>query len=297
MHYRATIAFLALCLLPCSEGHAFPRPGDVEAVRSQLGLNRNRLKSLSETEGLQRGGERILPVLRYDVLNLSEGDPQDQVQEWLKIPGLDAVIHRSSMGVDGSDRAYKSRSSAAARAPYRWGAYHFIRHSGSGTDQAAWFVKTLLNSPNHPKAVLLVLDAEYLRGSHSLHPTVAQIVDCVKRVHELTGVYPGIYTGQDFLREQFNRASYDAEAQDLFENTWLWVARYSASYKSLIFPEVSPPPWDRWRLWQVSDNQNPTPMLEGMRAEMNVFKGERSDLEAFWDDNAWDYHLKAPLNE
>jgi hypothetical protein len=38
-------------------------------------------------------------VLRYDVINLSEGDPRDKVQEWLKIPGLDAVIHRSSMGL------------------------------------------------------------------------------------------------------------------------------------------------------------------------------------------------------
>jgi GH25 family lysozyme M1 (1,4-beta-N-acetylmuramidase) len=296
MHYRASITILALSMLLCPEVHAFPSLGGIEAVRSQLGLKSNRLKALSDTEGLQRGGERILPILRYTVINLSEGDQQDQVQKWLKIPGLDAVIHRASMGVDGLDRAYKSRSSAAARVTYRWGAYHFIRHSGSGKEQATWFVKTLLNSPNHPKAVLLVVDAEYLRGSHSPHPTVAQIVDCVKRVHELTGVYPGIYTGQDFLREVFNRASYNAEAQEVFDNTWLWVARYSASYKTLTFPEVYPPPWNRWKLWQVSDNQNPTPMLEGMRAEMNVFKGERSDLEAFWDDNAWDYHLKAPLN-
>lgn len=296
MHHRVAIAFLALAALLCPAAPAFPRLDDIEAVRSQLGLDADRLRSLSGTEGLQRGGERVLPVLRYDVLNLSEGDPQEKVQEWLQIPGLDAVIHRSSMGTDGLDRAYKSRSAAATRAPYRWGAYHFIRQSGNGADQATWFVKTLLSSPHHPDAVLLVLDAEYLRGSRSPHPTLAQIVDCVKRVHELTGVYPGIYTGQDFLREQFNKASYDAEVQDVFDNTWLWVARYSGSYKTLTFPEVYPPPWDRWKLWQVSDDQNPSPMLEGMRAEMNVFKGERSDLEAFWDNNAWDYRLKAPLD-
>ena len=118
----------------------------------------------------------------------------------------------------------------------------------------------------------------------------------MKRVHELTGVYPGIYTGQDFLREQLHKEHYDTATQDVFDNTWLWVARYSASRKALAFPEVSHPPWNMWKLWQVSDDNNPTPMLEGMRAEMNIFKGERSDLEEFWDDNSWDFNLKAPLN-
>jgi GH25 family lysozyme M1 (1,4-beta-N-acetylmuramidase) len=296
MPHRASIVCLALSALICSEVYAFPSLEEIDAVRSELGLETSKLKALSETEGLQRGGERILPVLRYDVINLSEGDPQEKVQEWLKIPGLDAVIHRSSMGIDGLDKAYKIRSAAAIHANYRWGAYHFIRYKGSGEQQATWFVKTLLNSSNHPKAVLLVIDAEYLHGTNSPHPTLAQIVDCVKRVHELTGVYPGIYTGQDFLREQLHKEHYDTATQDVFDNTWLWVARYSASFKTLIFPEVSHPPWNMWKLWQVSDDNNPTPMLEGMRAEMNIFKGERSDLEEFWDDNSWDFNLKAPLN-
>jgi lysozyme len=158
------------------------------------------------------------------------------------------VIHRSSMGIDGLDKAYKSRSAAAIHANYHWGAYHFIRHNGSGEQQATWFIKTLLNSPNHPKAVLLVIDAKYLHGTNSPHPTLPQIVDCVKRVHELTGIYPGIYTGQDFLREQLHKEHYDTATQDVFDNTWLWVARYSASRKALAFPEVSHPPWNMWKL-------------------------------------------------
>jgi lysozyme len=239
----------------------------------------------------------ILPVLRYDVINLSEGDSQTSVEKWLSIPGLDAVIHRSSMGTDGSDKAYKNRAVAAMRADYKWGAYHFLRQEGNGQEQATWFIKTLTKSSDHPSAVLLVIDAEYLKGTNSPHPTLTQVVDCLKKVHELTGKYPGIYTGQDFLWEQFNKAQYDSATRNLLQkNTWLWVARYSASYTKLNWPVVILPPWDKWTLWQVSDDKNPTPMFEGMNAEINVFKGERSDLERFWDEHSWDYKLKAPLD-
>src|SRR5271165_2347563 len=171
MRRRASIAFLALLELLSYGVYAFPSLDQIDTVRSELGLETNRLKSLSDAErGSHRGGPgppSVLPVLRYDVVNLSEGDPQDKVQEWLKIPGLDAVIHRSSMGTDGLDRAYKNRSAAAIHANYHWGAYHFIRPNGSGEEQATWFVKTLLNTANHPKTVLLVIDAEYLHGSNS----------------------------------------------------------------------------------------------------------------------------------
>lgn len=296
MNYRAfMVAFMALSALLCAGAYAFPRPDEIKAVRSELGLDANRLNALSEAERTLGPGQS-LPVLRWSVINLSEYDPQKEVDEWLQTSGLHAVIHRSSMGTNGLDKAYTRRSAAAIHANYLWGAYHFIRPDGSGKEQATCFVRRLVKSPDHPKTVLLVVDAEYRSGSKGPHPTLAQIVDCVKRVHELTGKYPGIYTGQDYLSEQFRKASYDPMTQDLFDNTWLWVARYSASYTNLIFPKVSPPPWDRWTLWQVSDNKSPTPMLEGMKAEMNVFKGERTDLETFWSRNAWDYQLKGSLD-
>lgn len=294
---RAFAVVLAVSAFSSSEVNAFPELNELSAVRSALQLDDNREKALSDTE---RGSEReplVLPVLRYDVLNLSEGDSRTNVEKWLRIPGLDAVIHRSSMGTDGIDKAYKSRAAAAVGADYKWGAYHFLRQNGSGQEQGTWFIKTLVKSSDHPQAVLLVIDAEYLRGTNSPHPTLSQIVDCIKKIRELTGKYPGIYTGQDFLWEQFNKARYDPETRNLFQNdTWLWVARYSGSYNKLTFPMVTLPPWDKWTLWQISDDRNPTPMFEGMNAEMNIFKGERSDLESFWDENAWDYKLKAPLD-
>jgi GH25 family lysozyme M1 (1,4-beta-N-acetylmuramidase) len=295
-----SVFFLAESALLASQGYAFPSLDQIDTVRSELGLETNRLKALSDAErGFHRGSQNpppVLPVLRYDVVNFSEGDSQDRVDGCLEIAGVDGVIHRSSMGTDGVDRAYNSRSTAAVHGNYRWGAYHFLRPKGSGEEQAIWFLKTLLKSSDHPKSVLLVIDAEYLHGSNSPHPTLAQIMHCVRKVHALTGVYPGIYTGQDFLWEQFNKARYDSATQDEFKNTWLWVARYSASYKQLTFPVVSLPFWSKWTLWQVSDENNATPMFEGMRAEINVFKGERSDLEKFWDDHSWDYKLRAPLN-
>ena len=66
------------------------------------------------------------------------------------------MIHRSSMGIDGLDKAYKSRSAAAIHANYIGARTTSFARNGSGEQQATWFIKTLLNSPNHPKSVLLV---------------------------------------------------------------------------------------------------------------------------------------------
>jgi lysozyme len=292
---------LILSLFLPSLVYAFPNLGEIGAVRSELALQSNKAKSLSAAElGAERGLEGEpkggWPSLLYDVINLSENDSKENVVKWLAIRGIDAVIHRCSMGTNGLDKEYKRRAAAAVHGNYRWGAYHFLRQDGSGRDQANWFIKKLVDDPNHPKAVLLVIDAEYRSGSGSPHPTLDQIVDCVRRIHELTGKYPGIYTGQDFLLEQFQKAHYDSNTKDLFQDTWLWVARYSASYKNLTFPSVFTPPWDRWLLWQVSDDRSPSPLLEGMKAEMNIFKGERSELATFWDANAWNYAVQTPLD-
>jgi lysozyme len=293
--FRAFPAVLALEAL-LSHAYAFPNLSGIDAVRSELQLGSSREKALSEAER-EPFGIIVIPGLIYDIINLSDADSNTDVEEWLSYEGLDAVIHRSSMGTDGSDKEYNNRAAAAVHASYKWGAYHFLRPNGSGQDQATWFIKTLIKSSDHPKAVLLIIDVEYLKGANPDHPTLTQIIDCVKRIHELTGTYPGVYTGQDFLREQFNTVQYGSSTLDLFEHTWLWMACYSPSYNTLTFPVVHLPPWDRWSIWQISDEENPPPMREGMKAEMNVFKillGH--DLERFWNDHSWDYKLQTALD-
>ena len=63
-----------------SELYAFPELSDIGAVRSELQLEDNRLMALSDAEtGGPRGPESpppVLPVLRYGIVNLSEGDSQ-----------------------------------------------------------------------------------------------------------------------------------------------------------------------------------------------------------------------------
>jgi GH25 family lysozyme M1 (1,4-beta-N-acetylmuramidase) len=280
----------------CREAKALVKPDSVEEIRAQLSRKDSRLKSLSAAELAGNRGPHgipnVLPVLRYDVINLSDGDKDKDVDKWLAIPGLDAVIHRASMGTDGLDQAYQKRESIVINKDLKWGAYHFLRQAGSGEEQAVWFVNSLLKDTHHPSSVLLVIDAEYRKGSSSPHPSLTQLVKCANRIQELTGTFPGIYTGQDFLWEQFNKARYDSATQSIFNQTWLWVARYSASFKKLTFPEVNMPPWERWTLWQVSDSNNGTPMLEGMPAEINVWKGEREELKKFWDQHSWDYVVR-----
>jgi len=301
MYCKITIICCALSsLAPFRAYGAFPLSDEINSIRAELAQEQSRRSALSFAEkqdlaakyqGFGENGdipERFLPRLTYDVLNLSEGDSQNNVDQWLGIEGLDGVIHRSSMGVDGRDALYMQRAKNATGASYRWGAYHFLRQQGSGGEQAKWFIKTLLHAP-HPARVLLVIDAEYLRDSDSPHPTVAQVIDCAQTVQKLTGVYPGIYTGQNFLQGQFKTARYDTSAKDILQKTWLWVARYSDSRTKLIFPDVSEPPWAKWTLWQVGDKDNTSPMLESIRAEINIFKGSSEQLAKFWDAHSWDY--------
>jgi|GEM_PF-6013340 len=308
MKLSITLATYALSLISSATYGALPSFDEINTIKKQLAQEQSRRSALSSAEqkslaslfqGLGNTGDiplSMLPTLSYDVLNLSEGDAQANVDKWMALSGLDGVIHRSSMGIDGKDKAYAQRCANAASASYLWGAYHFLRQQGSGEDQAKWFIKTISEIPNHPARVLLIVDAEYLRDSSSPHPTVRQVIECADTIHKLTGVYPGIYTGQNFLWEQFNKTGYDAAAKNALDNTWLWIARYSDSRTKLIFPEVSSPPWQKWTLWQVGDKDNKSPMVDSIPAEINIFKGTPEQLVKFWNAHSWNYSPPSPAS-
>jgi GH25 family lysozyme M1 (1,4-beta-N-acetylmuramidase) len=111
-----------------------------------------------------------------------------------------------------------------------WGAYHFA----DGTDpvrQADHFLSAVAsawrgaNPPTGTPGVLLVLDFEknthYPGGTMS----VGQAVTFIERVHQRTGVYPGVYSNEYRVRDTFGRSA-NAGQRDILQRCWLWVANY-----------------------------------------------------------------------
>jgi len=169
------------------------------------------------------------------------------------------------------------------------GAYHFVRQNEDAKAQARHFIETIKATPNPSGKILLAIDAEYYGTGSKSYPSVESVLLCAQEVYRLTGVYPGIYTGQNFLNDKFNTFQYAPEQKQFLSHIWLWVARYSKVDSNLTLPKVVPPPFSDWLLWQVSEGPAPSTFTDKLPAEFNVFKGSREALKTFWENHSWDY--------
>ena len=147
----------------------------------------------------------------------------------MKQEGIVGVIHEASYPRFERDPFYSVRQTAAASAGLLWGAYHY----GNGTDpirQADHFLSVVSNAwanaepSSRPNEVLLVLDFE--RNGHYPGGTmrVDQAVAFVQRIHERTGKFPGIYSGEHYLHRALNSSRVSAAQKHVLSNSWLWIA-------------------------------------------------------------------------
>ena len=240
------------------------------------------------------------------VLNMSDyDDPKgtfykiDHVFNHVDSDGIIGIIHRCTLGVDTADVDYDDCKRAAGQAHLLWGAYHFGKQGENPMDQADHFVDTLLKSHHNAddEKVLMVLDEEYFHpksgGLRFMSPDDAAAF--VGRVYQRTGVYPGLYTGRDFLGEQLNRDWMDDHPKTWrsLRNCWLWIAKYASEP-----PESNP--WGEWSLWQYTgdgEGANTKPLPESVpslglkQAELNIFSGTSEDARDFWQKHSWNYQL------
>src|SRR5207249_4701806 len=122
-----------------------------------------------------------------------------------------------------------------------WGAYHF----GNGTDgtrQADHFldvVRAGMDSSAPKSGVLLILDAE--KNTHYPGGTmrVQQAISFIRRVHDKTGLYPGFYSNETWIKTLFNDPSLDSSSRETLNKCWLWIANYH-------FQPVFTGPWNKW---------------------------------------------------
>jgi lysozyme len=187
----------------------------------------------------------------------------------VKEAGIVGVIHKATQGLTGVDGTYGTRKPTALAAGLLWGAYHFGVNANA-QKQADHFLDVVQPGPSD----LMVLDFE--PNAHDGTMTLAQAEAFVQRIFQQTGRFPGLYSGQAFLKEQLGTTKNDTLA-----NCFLWVARYADQA-----PQVPTATWKTFTLWQYTDgNLGPQPhRVNGIATgcDRDKFNGDEAGLRQLW---------------
>jgi lysozyme len=239
----------------------------------------------------------LLPACAFagsNVVNLSHYDMMRPDFGAMKREGIIGVIHEATYPPFVRDSKYLDRQMGALQAGLLWGAYHYANASDP-IRQADHFLSVVSSawaqaSPavRSSTGVLLVLDFE--KNGHYPGGTMRadQAVAFVERIRQRTGVYPGIYGSENYLRQMLNSPRVSAAQQRTLTNCWLWIANYSSQPRATA-------PWNYWAMWQYCGDGKcrlprsayPISVANIRRAERNIFRGSPSDLQDFWQRRAW----------
>ncbi len=237
-----------------------------------------------------------VPVCAFaanSVVNLSHYDMVRPDFAAMKSEGILGVIHEATYPRLERDAKYFERQQAATRAGLLWGAYHYA----NGTDpirQADHFLSVVSSAwaqadpATRSPGVLLVLDFEknghYPGGTMRLDQAIA----FVQRIHERTGKYPGIYSGEYHLNRTVNSLRLGTPQTRTLASCWLWLANYSNEPRATSV-------WGAWDLWQYCGDGRcklprsayPKSVANVLKAERNIFRGSQAALENFWQEHSW----------
>ena len=183
--------------------------------------------------------------------------------------GIIGVIHKATQGLTGVDGTYGTRKPTALAAGLLWGAYHFGVNANA-QKQADHFLDVVQPGPSD----LMVLDFE--PNAHDGTMTLAQAEAFVQRIFQQTGRFPGLYSGQAFIKEQLSN-----KKNETLSNCFLWIARYSDQP-----PQVPTATWKTFTLWQYTDgNLGPQPhRVNGIATgcDRDKFNGDEAGLRQLW---------------
>lgn len=186
----------------------------------------------------------------------------------IKESGILGIIHKATEGRTVVDEKYRSRRNRALENGLLWGAYHF------GTKgNVAVQVDHFLDTVRPDKEDMLVLDFEPNGKSSTM--TLSEAEDFVTRVRQKTGRFPGLYSGQSFLREKLGN-----NTVTVLKECFLWMARYSDQLP------VVPPAWKTFTFWQYTDgSKGPEPHeVPGVvgPCDRDQFNGKLAGLKRLW---------------
>lgn len=182
-----------------------------------------------------------------------------------KAAGIIGVIHKATQGTTIVDPMYETNRTQAANAGLLWGAYHFGT-GGDGTAQAQHFLDVVGTFEN----TLLVLDFEQNTGGASM--SLAEARDFVNEVNQVTGRFPGFYSGS-YIKQLLGSAKDPVLAQ-----CWLWLPEYGST-------AIVPANWPTWTMWQYTDgNVGPQPhSVNGIgNCDRDKFNGTEDQLRTLW---------------
>lgn len=179
--------------------------------------------------------------------------------------GILGVIHKATEATQFVDAKYNERQVQAQAASLLWGAYHF----GAGGDVIGQ-VDHFLDAAGATDLLVLDFEPNSREGTMSF----AEAEAFVEEVQNRTGRFPGLYSGQAFLKEQLGDRT-----STILSNCFLWIARYSA-----LRPEL-PPAFSDFAIWQYTDGSaGPQPhQVRGIgRCCRDKFNGDEPQLRALW---------------
>jgi GH25 family lysozyme M1 (1,4-beta-N-acetylmuramidase) len=182
-----------------------------------------------------------------------------------KADGIIGVIHKATQGTTILDPMYVTNRTQAQNEGLLWGAYHFGT-GGDGAAQAQYFLHVVGTYEN----TLLVLDFEQNTGGASMSLEDARAF--VTEVNEVTGRYPGFYSGS-YIKQLLGSAKDPVLAQ-----CWLWLPEYGPT-------PVVPANWPTWTMWQYTDgNYGPQPhSVNGIgNCDRDKFNGTEAQLQTLW---------------
>ena len=183
-----------------------------------------------------------------------------------KAAGIVGVIHKATQGTSMADNMYQQNRTKAQAAGLLWGAYHFAT-LGDGAAQADFFLSKAGADPQ----TLLVLDFEP-NGNSTM--TLDQARAFVSRINDVTGRFPGFYSGS--LIKQLLGGK---PADPLLSQCFLWLAQYGPAPKNI------PATWPTWTMWQYTDGVlGPQPhSVDGIgNCDRDQFNGTIEALQKLW---------------
>lgn len=188
--------------------------------------------------------------------------------DWTKVraAGILGVFHKSTQGTTYVDPTLDSARKDVPAAGLLWGAYHFGTGSGTGKDQAQFFLDTV-----KPDAQTLCA-IDYETNPSGTAMTLAALLDWVATVQAATGRAPVVYGGKSLLFGDIGSSQQPALAQ-----CPLWVAQYtSAAAPSGIPAQV----WKTWTLWQYTESGT----VDGITGSVDRerYNGTSDELTAWW---------------
>lgn len=201
-----------------------------------------------------------------NVVDLSHYNTVSSFQQ-VMLNGVTGVIHKATEGRSVVDSEYHGRRQRALANDLFWGAYHF-GVKGNVEKQVEHFLQTV----NPTDTDLLVLDFEPNGVSGTM--TLTEAEQFVSSVNDKTGRYPGLYSGESFLREKVR-----SNTHTILKNCFLWVAKYSSE-----LPKV-PAAWKTFTFWQYTDgNAGSQPhQVPGIgRCDRDTYNGDLDGMKRLW---------------